>query len=72
MKLQLDNVERLREHAYELQETICITSMDFNDPRMATLSAVANNLTSLLDDWRIDLLDDQDEEEQGWLDAQDE
>ena len=42
--------------------------METNDPRIATLRAMVNNIVGFMDDWRIDMLDKQDDEEQAWVD----
>ena len=68
MTLHLDDVEALRDHAYELQEAIPPVYMETNDPRIATLRAMVNNIVGFMDDWRIDMLDKQDDEEQAWVD----
>jgi len=67
MTLHLDDVEALREHTYELQEAIRLVSMETNDPRTATLRAMVNNIVGFMDDWRIDMLDKQDDEKQAWV-----
>lgn len=61
MKLSHDDVDGLRECVYALQEATRLMSMERDDPRMATLSAVTSNVTNLLDDRRGDLLDEIDE-----------
>jgi len=51
MTLHLDDVEALRDHAYELQEAIPPVYMETNDPRIATLRAMVNNIVGFMDDW---------------------
>lgn len=61
MNAHLDTVDSLRIQTYELQDSIHVIAIVTTDPRIDYLNAMVCNILSFMDDWRIDLLDEEDE-----------
>ena len=64
--MEMDDLEDLRTKAYEMREVLITKSTDATGPRINTILPHLDQVISNLDDWRIDLLDEEDEYEEQW------